>query len=42
MPSEFAYLKEAFSNDICADVVMNGIPHDLIFNWDHTSIYLLL
>ena len=38
---KFAYLKEAFLNDICAEVVMNGILNDLIFNWDHTGIHLL-
>ena len=39
--SELIYLKEGFLNDICVEVIMNGIPDDLIFNWDHTGIHLL-
>ena len=27
-----------FLADIQAEVVMNDIPHDLIFNWDQTGI----
>ena len=41
VPSEFIYLKEGFLNDICAEIIMNGIPDDLIFNWDHKGIHLL-
>jgi len=41
IPSKFASLKENFINDICAEVLMNGIPDNLIFNWDHTGIHFL-
>ena len=42
IPSKFASLKENFINDICAEVLMNGIPDNLIFNWDHTGICIHL
>ena len=34
LPAEFKY-------DICAEIIMNDIPEDLVFNWDHTSIHLV-
>lgn len=34
-------LKEAYLADIQAEVVMNEIPHELIFNWDQTAIQLV-
>ena len=41
LPIEFNLPKEHFLNDICAEVIMNDIPEDLIFNWDQTSIHLV-
>ena len=41
LPVEFNLQKECFLNDICIEVIMNGIPEDLIFNWDQTSIHLV-
>ena len=41
LPVEFNLQKECFLNDICAEVHMNNIPEDLIFNWDQTSIHLV-
>ena len=39
--SHFNELQEEFVADIKAEVVMNEIPHDLIFNWDQTAIQLV-
>ena len=33
--------QEVYLADIKAEVVMNDIPHDLIFNWDQTGIPLV-
>ena len=41
LPVEFNLQKEHFLNDICAEVIMNNIPENLILNWDHTSIHLV-
>ena len=41
LPVEFNLLKKRFLNDIFAEVIMNDIPEDLIFNWDQTSIHLV-
>ena len=41
LPAEFKLQKEGFLNDICAEVIMNDIPEDLIFNWDQTGIHLV-
>ena len=41
LPVEFNLQKEHFLNDICAEVIMNDIPEDLIFNWNQTSIHLV-
>ena len=41
LPDEFKLQKEGFLNDICAEVIMNDIPEDLIFNWDQTGIHLV-
>ena len=41
LPVEFKLQKEHFLNDICAEVIMNDIPEDLIFNWNQTSIHLV-
>ena len=41
LPVEFNLLKKRFLNDISAEVIMNDIPEDLIFNWDQTSIHLV-
>ena len=41
LPAEFKMQKEGFLNDICAEVIMNDIPEDLIFNWDQTGIHLV-
>ena len=40
-PSQFSELKAEFLADIQAEVVMNEIPIDLIFNWDQTAIQLV-
>ena len=34
-------LQEIFLADIQAEVLMNDIPPDLIFNWDQTGLYLV-
>lgn len=39
--SRFKEVQEDFLADIKAEVVMNEIPHDLIFNWDQTAIQLV-
>ena len=39
--SHFEEIKEEFLADIKAEVVMNEIPHELIFNWDQTAIQLV-
>ena len=39
--SQFNEIQEEFLADIKAEVVMNDIPNDLIFNWDHTGIQLV-
>ena len=36
--SNFAELKEEFLADISAEVLINDIPPQLIFNWDQTTI----
>ena len=41
LPVEFNLQKEHFLYDICAEVIMNDIPEDLIYNWDQTSIHLV-
>ena len=40
-PSQFSELKAEFLADIQAEVVMNEVPIDLIFNWDQTSLQLV-
>ena len=40
-PSWFSELKAEFLADIQAEVVMNEIPIDLIFNWDQTGLQLV-
>ena len=37
----FEEIQEMFLADIQAEVVMNDIPHHLIFNWDQTGIQLV-
>ena len=37
----FSELRDVFLRDIQAEVVMNDIPKDLIFNWDQTAIQLV-
>lgn len=39
--SQFDNLKEQFLLDIKAVVEIEKIPHDLIFNWDHTGINIV-
>ena len=39
--SLFEEVKEEFLADIKAEVIMNEIPHKLIFNWDQTAIQLV-
>ena len=39
--SHFEELKEEFLADIKAEVVMNEIPHELVFNWNQTAIQLV-
>ena len=39
--SQFKEIQEEFLADIKAEVVMNDIPHDLIFNWDQSGIQLV-
>ena len=39
--SQFKELQEEFLADIKAEVVMNDIPNDLIFNWDQSGIQLV-
>ena len=34
-------LKEIFLGDIQAEVLMNDIPPDVIFNWDQTALHLV-
>ena len=38
----FEEIQEVFLADIQAEVVMNDIPHHLIFNWDQTGIQTVL
>ena len=40
-PSQFSELKAEFLADIQAEVVMNEVPIDLIFNWDQTGLQLV-
>ena len=37
----FDELRDIFLSDVQAEVVMNDIPKDLIFNWDQTGIQLV-
>ena len=37
----FQELQENFLADIEAEVVMNEIPADLVFNWDQTAVHLI-
>ena len=37
----FQELKDVFLVDIVAEVVMNDIPDELIFNWDQTGLSIL-
>ena len=39
--SQFDDLKEQFLLDIKAVVEIEKIPHDLVFNWDHTGINIV-
>ena len=39
--SNFAELKEEFLTDTSAEVLMNDIPPQLIFNWEQTAIQLV-
>lgn len=39
--SQFDNLKEQFLLDIKAVVEIEKIPHDLVFNWDHTGINIV-
>ena len=36
--SHFESVREAFLADVMAEVVMNDIPRELIFNWDQTAL----
>ena len=38
---DFEELKEEFLADVEAEVLMNDIPIDLVFNWDQTGIHLV-
>ena len=38
---DFEELKEVFLADVKAEVLMNDIPIDLVFNWDQTGIQLV-
>ena len=40
--ADFESEKETFLSDITATVVMEEIPPDLIINWDHTGLNLIL
>ena len=40
-PSRFSELKAEFLADIQAEIVMNEVPIDLIFNWDQTGLQLV-
>ena len=40
--SNFAEIKEEFLADISAEVLINDIPPQLIFNWDQTPFNLYL
>ena len=37
----FEEIKEAFLADVTAEVVMNDVPDDLVFNWDQTVLHLV-
>ena len=37
----FQELKEVFLVDIVAEVIMNDIPDELIFNWDQTGLSII-
>ena len=37
----FTEIQENSLANIQAEVVMNGIPPDLIFNWDQTALHLI-
>ena len=39
--THFEELKEDFLADVKAEVLMNDIPRDLVFNWDQTAIQLV-
>ena len=39
--AQFQEVKEVFLADIAAEVLMNDIPDDLIFNWDQTGLQLV-
>ena len=41
LSAKFKLQKEGFLNDVCAEVIMNNIPEDLIFNRDQTGIHLV-
>ena len=41
LPAEFKLQKEGLPYNICAEVIMNDIPEDLIFYWDQTGIHLV-
>ena len=40
-PTQFAETQEIFLADIKAQVLMNNIPDELIFNWDQTRVHLV-
>ena len=37
--THFEEAKEIFLTDIVAEVIMNDIPAQLVFNWDQTAIH---
>ena len=37
----FKELKDVFLADIVAEVIMNDIPDELIFNWDQTGLSII-
>ena len=39
--SRFEEVKEEFLADVKAEVLMNGIPPQLVFNWDQTAIHYM-
>ena len=40
-PADFAKVKEQFLNDVVSIVTVEGIPPELVLNWDQTGIHLV-